>query len=82
MEREFLIRCPRLGGEVTLQYCFQEGGKCPCRRIVSCWQPFFPIEDHLKKQLTQEEWDKCFNTHIPDKYATLIELVENAAKNR
>jgi len=81
MPRELWIRCPRLGGEVTLRYCLQEGGKRPCGRTILCWQPFLPIEVYLRERLSQQEWDACFNTAAQDKYAALIELVEKTNKS-
>ncbi|MEN6442031.1 MAG: hypothetical protein ABFD97_26005 [Syntrophobacter sp.] len=81
MPPELLIRCPRLGGEVQLIYCLQEGGKRPCARTILCWQSFLPIEAYLRKRLTQQEWDACFNTGAQDKYAALIELAERTRES-
>jgi hypothetical protein len=75
------IRCPRLGGEVTFSYCEREGGDKPCMRIVTCWNPFFPVETYLKESLAQEGWERFSRQTSKDKVSTLIELVE-AAKMR
>jgi hypothetical protein len=74
------IRCSRLGGAVTFAYCRQEGGDVPCLRIITCWHPFFPVEQYLKENLTNEAWDN-FMSHVPkDKITTLMELIEEAKK--
>jgi hypothetical protein len=75
------IRCSRLGCDVTFSYCRQEGGIVPCFRIITCWRPFFSVEQHLRENMTAESWDN-FLSHMPkDKITTLIELIEEA-KNK
>ena len=76
------IRCPRLGGEVTFAYCKQEGGNFPCPRIITCWQAYFPVEVLLRENLTQEEWNRCFNRPPKGKVDTIFELVEAAKKQK
>jgi hypothetical protein len=77
-----LIRCPRLGHELTFSYCFQESGDFPCSRIVNCWSPFFNIESFLKENLSPGKWDSFANSKSKDKVTNLIELIEAAkAKN-
>ena len=80
MSDEPLMRCPRLGGQVTLCYCLREGGALPCRRILLCWEPFFPIEEALREKLTSRQWDRCFGEQPAGKIATLIECLEEAQK--
>jgi hypothetical protein len=75
-------RCPRLGGEVTFAYCETEGGDLPCPRILSCWEPHFPVEAYLRGKLTQTQWDACFDRPAKDKVTTLIELIEAAKKRK
>jgi hypothetical protein len=74
------IRCPRLGGEVTLAYCLREGGDLPCPRSVRCWNPYLPIEAFLRRRLTDEQWDRCFNRKPQEKIASLVGLAEAAKK--
>lgn len=76
------IRCPRLGGEVAFAYCRKEGGDLPCRRILACWQLYFPVETYLRERLTKEDWDRCFNQPPKDKMTTLIELIEATKKRK
>jgi len=80
MSDELLMRCPRLGGEITLRYCLREGGDLPCRRTLLCWQPFFPIEAYLRGKLTSRQWESCFGGKAEGKIATLIGCVEEAKK--
>jgi hypothetical protein len=82
MYEQLEIRCPKLGGEVTFAYCRREGGDLPCPRTLLCWQPHFPVESYLRSQLTQTEWDQCFNRPPKDKISTLIELIEAAKQRR
>ncbi len=69
-----MLRCPRLGGEVTFAYCRREQGTLPCRMTISCWQGFIPAEEHLRKHLSDEEWDRCFNTQPKDRLSAILEI--------
>jgi hypothetical protein len=75
---EFLMRCPRLGGEAPLTYCLQEAGDLPCQRIVACWQAFFPVEAHLRRVLPPQKWEQFAGRKPKEKIASLLELVEEA----
>lgn len=75
------IRCPKLGGEVTFAYCEREAGDLPCPRIITCWQPYFPVEAYLRAKLTAEQWERFSQQKPKHKVATLVELIE-AAKRR
>ena len=76
------IRCPRLGGEVSLVYCLKEGGDIPCARTIVCWQPYFDVESRLRAMLTEEQWDRCFAKTPKEKIVSLVELVEAAKKRK
>lgn len=76
--KELLVRCPRLGDEMSFEYCAREGGDIPCQRIVYCWQTFFPVEEWLRKSLSPEKWDRFVNGRPGGKIAALVELVEKA----
>ncbi|MCK4533876.1 MAG: hypothetical protein KAT81_00010 [Syntrophobacterales bacterium] len=80
--KDLEIRCPRLGGEVTFGYCMQERGNLPCPRVITCWQTYFPVETYLKKQLTPEEWDSCFNQPPGDKIATIFDIADALKKKK
>ena len=76
-----LIRCPKLGDEMTFGYCLQESGDLPCVRIIRCWQAAFEIESLLKEHLTPEQWEQFACAQPKDKVINLIEIIE-AAKTR
>ncbi len=78
---ELRIRCPRLGGEVTLAYCLKEGGDLPCQRSLNCWEAFFPIEAYLREKLPPRQWDDCFKRKPKEKIVSLIDLIETAQKS-
>lgn len=79
-DEQLLIRCPRLGGEAPFTYCLQEAGDLPCQRIVFCWQAFFPIEEHLRKALSPQQWEKFANGKPREKISSIIELIEQAKR--
>ena len=74
------LRCPRLGGEVKFSYCRKEGGDLPCPRIITCWYPHFPVEQHLKANMTKDSWDSFVGQMPKDKITSLMELIEAAKK--
>jgi hypothetical protein len=71
-----LIRCPKLGDEMTLSYCLQESGELPCTRIMRCWSSFIDVESLLKEKLTPDKRDNFVNIQSKDKVVSLIELIE------
>ena len=79
MDRK-LMRCPRLGGEVTFGYCRKEGGEIPCPRTIACWSPYFPVEEFLRQILTSEQWERSFVGEPKAKILSIIELIEEAKK--
>jgi len=76
------IRCPRLGGEVSLVYCLKEGGDIPCSRTIVCWQQYFDVEVQLRSKLSEEQWDRCFGKTPKEKIVSLVELIEAAKKRQ
>lgn len=53
----------------------------PCTRVITCWHMFFPVEAHLRRQMTEESWER-FCRHVPkDKITSLLELIEAAKKH-
>jgi len=73
-----LMRCPRLGDEITFSYCLRESGAHPCSRIVSCWSVVFDVESFLHKNMTAQNWESFINTQPKDKVTSLIEIIEAA----
>ena len=75
-----LIRCPRLGGEVTFSYCRVEGGDLPCMRIVACWLCCLPIAEYLRATLSPDQLERFTGQRPKERIATLVELIEAAKK--
>ncbi|HET57341.1 MAG TPA: hypothetical protein ENN35_02735 [Deltaproteobacteria bacterium] len=76
---DLLIRCPRLGGEVTFAYCRVEQGDLPCSRIIECW-PSLPVKEWLQEVLTPEEWDRFVNRPPGDRISTIFKAVDSLKK--
>jgi len=77
-----LMRCPRLGDEITFFYCLRESGAFPCSRIVSCWSAVFDVESFLRKNMTVQDWESFNNTQPKDKVTRLIEIIEAAKRKK
>lgn len=75
---EKMIRCPKLGDEMTFSYCRCESGELPCVRIITCWQTAFDVTDVLKRVLTPDQWDRFISAEPKEKALSLIELIEKA----
>lgn len=77
---EKVIRCPKLGGPITFNYCKMESGARPCSRALTCWAGYFHVESHFRQILTPEEFHACFEMPPASRVTTLLELVERARK--
>ncbi len=75
-----LIRCPKLGDEMTFGYCLPEAGDLPCPRIVSCWFRAFDVAKVLEEHLTSEQRQRFALSAPGDKVSSLIEIIERAKK--
>jgi len=85
MNSEFgkkLMRCPRLGHEITFSYCLEESLYLPCSRIVNCWSPMFNVEAILQEELSAENWQRFTNYQPKDKVINIIELIEATKARR
>jgi hypothetical protein len=77
-----LIRCPKLGDEMTFVYCLQESGDLPCVRIIQCWQAAFDVAALLKEHLTSGQWERFTWAQPKDKVINLIEIIETAKSQK
>jgi len=75
-----LIRCPKLGDEMTFAYCRREAGHLPCARIVACWQAAFDVTAWLMENLTPEARERFTGTEPKDKMTSLLEIIEKAKR--
>ena len=81
-EDTFQIRCSKLGHQVHFSYCRRENFGLPCARILTCWHPFFSVEDYLRQELTDEEWQDAIEKPVKPKVLSLVELIEQAQKRK
>ena len=79
---DYLIRCPRLGHQIYFSYCRSENHGLPCFKILDCWYNHFLVEDYLRSELTPEDWDKAFTRPSKTKVVSLVELIEQAKKQK
>ena len=77
-----LIRCPKLGDEITFGYCLQESGDLPCVGIIQCWQAVFDVAALLKEHLTTGQWERFTWAQPKDKVINLIEIIEKAKSQK
>ncbi len=77
----YLIRCPRLGHQVSFSYCRSENNGMPCFKCLDCWFQHFAVEECLRADLTQEEWHRIFERRPRTKVQSLLELIEQAKKS-
>ena len=75
-----MIRCPRLGHQVSFSYCRKENQGFPCFKALDCWYEHFLIEEFFRKELMAEEWKNIFETPPKPKMLSLLELIEEAKK--
>jgi len=73
-----MIRCPKLGDEMTFSYCRRESGELPCARIITCWQAAFDVTDVLKSVLSPDQWARFISAKPKEKALSLVELIEKA----
>jgi hypothetical protein len=79
-EKDFTIRCPRLGHEVTFPYCRNENNELPCFKTLDCWYSHFNVLAYLKDRLDPEEFKKIFLKKTEPKVLSLMELIDQAKK--
>ena len=81
-DKDFQIRCPRLGHQIDFEYCRFENSGQPCFKTLDCWFNYFNVHDYLKEQLTPEEFEKAFQKKGKPKVLSLLDLIEQAKKNK
>ena len=52
----------------------------PCSRALDCWYIYFQVVDHLRQELSAEEWQEAFEKPVTSKIISLSELIEKAQK--
>lgn len=74
----FCIRCAKLGHQIHFSYCRSENFGSPCQRTLICWHPYFRVEEYLRAELTEQEWQEAFVKPAKPKVVSLVELIEQA----
>jgi hypothetical protein len=76
-----MIRCPRVGGEVSFKFCRSENNLLPCRWIIGCWQARIDIKSFLDEHFTLDDQDRIFVPPKP-KLQSLVEMIEKVKKSK
>lgn len=84
METEaFEIRCPRLGNQVPLAYCYQQPEGRPCARMLLCWEWRLPkLRQVLCRLVPPEKWEAYFETPPEPKAVALVDEIRKAKASR
>lgn len=80
-DQDLLLRCCRLGHEMTFGYCRQETGGKPCRLILDCWWERFDVRSFLRAHLSEEvmaQVEHASASPPPPKILSLMDMVEKA----
>ncbi len=78
-DQDLLLRCRRLGHEVTFGYCRQETGRKPCRLILNCWWEQFDVRSFLQANLPEADMaqvERAGDSSPPAKMLSLVELIQ------
>lgn len=75
-EDSFQIRCPKLGQLISFSYCCQENLGVPCFKALDCWFDYFPVRAYFQKELSGEQFRKCFETPPKPKLLSILEIIE------
>lgn len=75
------IYCRMLGHPLTFSYCRSTEGSTPCRRIIDCWFQRIPVQKYLEENFSDEALQRL-SSPPRDKVLTILELIEQAEKNR
>jgi hypothetical protein len=80
-DQDVLPRCPRLGHELTFDYCRQETRGKPCRLILDCWWERFDVRSFLQANLPEEamaQVERAGAAPPPEKVLSLLEIIQQA----
>ena len=72
-------RCPKLGHEVTFEYCRREGGDLPCKTVLACWWDEFDVPEYLRAHLSEADIARL-QTPKPEKLTSLVDLIDQARR--
>ena len=77
------IRCPALGHQVEIGYCYKAGEEgLPCRRLLACWEGYVPrLRQVVQRLLTPEQWKRCFESPPRSKLQSLVKAINRARED-
>lgn len=78
----YMIRCPRLGHQISFSYCRKERGSLPCFKVLDCWHGHFDVVEYLREELSEEQWEEAFRRSSKSKTQSLVELIEEAKRRK
>ena len=81
-DEDYKVRCPRLGHMIHFAYCRIENRGLPCFKTLDCWFEHFGVEEHLRQELTPDEWERIFFRPPKTKMISLVELIEQAKQQK
>jgi len=79
---DYQIRCPKLGHQIPFSYCRYEQIDFPCVKILDCWYEHFDVQGYLEAVMGPETVTTLFHPAPKPKMLSLVELIEQAKKNR
>lgn len=78
----YMIRCPRLGHQISFSYCREENQGLPCFKALDCWHSHFAVEEYMREELSEEQWEEAFVRSSKSKTQSLVELIEEAKERK
>ena len=78
-DQDVLLRCRRLGHEVSFGYCRQETRGKPCRLILNCWWEQFDVRSFLQANLPAADMaqvERAGDSPPPAKVLSLVDLIQ------
>jgi hypothetical protein len=73
------LRCPRVGGTVTFEYCRKAGAPF-CRSIIACWAVRLDIGQYLADHYTAEEIQASLRSPIQTKVQRIVGIAGDAKR--
>lgn len=80
-DQDVMLRCRRLGHEVTFSYCRRESCGQPCSLILDCWWERFDVRSFLEAHMSVDTIGRIENAaagRSKSKLLTLLDLADQA----
>ena len=79
-DETFQIRCAKLGHQIHFSYCRKENFGLPCVRTLTCWHPYFKVNEYLRRELTPEQWRDSYEKTVKEKVLSIVEQIDRIRK--